>query len=258
MSLVYEGSVVVGSNPAGQIKPVDASGYYPVVLGAINTCNNAGDFYPAEPLQKILLESNLFTRRIKNRTLRGENGHPVREVGMTDEQYLNRILEIREERAMFHIKSIELDDKSQTDPQTGAPVVLVIGLIRPSGEKGEVLEKQLANPEENVYFSIRCLSTIIYDRLTGRTTRHITEVVTYDGVNEGGISYARKEYAPTVESDKLNIDNKLILSARDQAVQSGVSLESVDLMYDHLLKHDEILTGAHLNYERTAAARWRQ
>ena len=74
--------------------------------------------------------------------------------------------------------------------ENGQEVVVVYGLVKPSGPYAESLERSLANPEENVAYSVRtfCQSTIY----RGKLAKLVTDVLTYDYVTEPGIRMANQ------------------------------------------------------------------
>ena len=95
---VFACTALLGTNKAGILKP-DASGYYTLVLGALNIFNNGGAYYPyGESAQMLFKESSSFIRRINNGALRGEYGHPRMLPGMSMRDYMSRITDIMEDK----------------------------------------------------------------------------------------------------------------------------------------------------------------
>lgn len=187
---------LMGTNKAGVLKP-DENGYYTVVLGALDVYNSAGDFYPFESAKELFKESSSLMRRIKNGACRAEYGHPKKLPGMTDREFLSRILTIHEDKVCCHIKEVTMD-YSNVKGADGKPVIAVIGKIKPSGPYGQILKEQLENKEENVCFSIRSLTKDVFD---GRVNRkNLMQVICWDYVNEPGISVANKYQSPALES----------------------------------------------------------
>lgn len=268
MSLVYQNSIIVGSTKIGTIKP-DANGYREVVLGAMNVDNSAGAFYPLEPVKNLLLSNSSLMRRLKDRALRSEYGHPRRN-GMSPVEFLTRVLDIHEQSTCNHILKLELDEERIVDKTNNTKVAAIIGWITPSGPYGEALEKQFENPEENVCYSIRSITNDSTDS-TGKVIKVIKEIVTWDYVNEPGISYAKKTYSPSLESriqDEINLQSvnndvdytifneETILAAREYSKTIGVSTESMSSLFDELLTKGQVTTPYGTFYKKTASSRW--
>lgn len=264
MSLVYQNSLIIGSTKVGSIKP-DANGYREVVLGAFNCNNSGGAYYPLEPVKNLLLSSSSLMRRLKDRALRSEYGHPRRN-GMSPVEFLSRVLDINEQSVCNHILKLELDEERIIDKETNQKVAAIIGWITPSGPYGEALEKQFANPEENVCYSIRSITNDSTNS-QGQLIKSIKEIVTWDYVNEPGIKYAKKYYSPSLESimsepsdntmDYTIFNEATILAARDYSNSIGIGNESMNSMFDDLLTKGQVTTPYGTFYKKTASARWK-
>lgn len=260
MSIVYQNNVLIGTTKIGNIKP-DANGYYEVVLGAFNVHNSGGAWYPLEPVKNLLLSSSNLMRRVKDRALRSEYGHP-RKDSMTPAEFLARVMDIREQCTCNHIMKIELDEERVADKESGKKIAAIVGMIYPSGPYGEVLDRQFKNPEESVSYSIRSITNDRFDS-TGTLIKEIKEIVTWDYVNEPGISYAKKGFSPALEShqsrtdmDYVVFDEKTILEARQIVKQNGISTESTDYLFDQLLQKGSVTTPYGTFYKKTASSRW--
>lgn len=252
----------MGTTKVGTIKK-DANGYREVILGAVNVENSARAFYPLEPIKDLLLDSSDLIRRMNDRALRSEYGHPRRD-SMSPVQFLARVLDIREQLTCNHIAKIELDEKRVIDKETNQTIAAIVGWIYPSGPYGEVLEKQFENPEENVCYSIRSITTDRYDA-TGRLIKELKQIVTWDYVNEPGIKYAKKYYSPSLESREsgLNLetdiaifDEETIIAAREYSKQVGISTESSLNMFDELLTKGRVTTPYGTYYKKVSSSRW--
>lgn len=220
----YTCSALVGSNKAGELKP-DKDGYYTVVLGALNFYNSAGQFYPLEPAKKLIDESSVLVRRASTGNLRSEYGHPKFQPGMTKKDYLYRIMDIHESNTCCHIYKVWIDDTSVKD-SSGNAIVTILGLIKPSGPHGHVLEAQLKNPKENVCFSIRSI-TDDYIEPSGRTIKVLKEIFTWDYVNEPGISAANKWLSPALESlENVRFSQEHLVLAKNLATMVSSGMES--------------------------------
>jgi hypothetical protein len=187
-----------GTNKSGKLKP-DTEGYYEVVLGALNFFNSAGVLYTYEGTAKeIFKASSSFMRRVAKGALRGEYGHPRRE-NMNTNQYVIRLLEVYEDKVSHHIKEVRVDYTAVKD-ERGNPCIAIIGKIKPSGPYGPTLQASLDNPGENVCFSIRAVTADETDKARGYQKKEIQQIVTWDYVNEPGLSVANKFKSPSLES----------------------------------------------------------
>lgn len=166
---------------------VDANGYYKCILGAFNLSNYHGQHYPLLPSVKALFEvGGVVRRRIDSGLCKGEYKHPDVS-GLTMEQAIRRIAVLDELLISHHIKSLELVESKD---EFGNPIILVVGWVLPTGPYGPTLKDQLANREENVAFSVRCLFNLA--NVNGKPARVVTDIFTYDHVHEPGISTATK------------------------------------------------------------------
>jgi hypothetical protein len=200
-------------------------------VGALNVFNSAGQYYVYEQAKNLFQSSSQLMRRVSKGALRGEYGHPKKLPGMSDEQFAHRVLSIYEESVCCHFKEITLDFDRVKD-ENGKPVIAIIAKVIPSGPKGPALAASLDNPNENVCFSIRSFTDDYRDR--GITKRVLKTIVTWDYVNEPGISVAEKFKAPALENlDEHHFSRGDIeRSVRDVTV--GLGQESVHLSADEL------------------------
>lgn len=220
-------TALAGTNKIGALR-ADAAGYYEVVLGALDFFNSAGAFYAYEPAKVLFDESSNLQRRVKNGALRGEYGHPKFTPGMTNRDFLMRIMEINEQSVSHHISEVYIDSDRVHD-RDGRKVVAIMGRVKPCGPFGDQLAAQLENPNENVCFSIRSLTEDVVDE-RGITIKTLREIVTWDYVNEPGISVANKYSAPSLETMYTRMvtqDN--LIAARDFMRDKGIGLESGSL-----------------------------
>jgi len=193
-------SSLAGVNKVGNIKK-DENGYYPMVVGALNVFNSAGQFYVFEQAKELFQSSSQLMRRVSRGSLRGEYGHPKPLPGMTNEQFANRVMSIYEENTCCHHKEISLDFDNVKDAD-GKPIIAIMSKVCPSGPMGVALERSLNNKDENVCFSIRAFTDDYRDR--GIVKRILKTIVTWDLVNEPGISAAEKFKSPALESDLID------------------------------------------------------
>lgn len=209
----------------GKYEP-DADGYYTVVIGGLNVLNSSGELYLAERAKTLFESSSLFMRRVNNGNLKGENGHPKKLPGMTEDQYVDRALEVQEANVCVHYKEIWLDPEfGRKNPHLNAPTMIgILAKVRPTGAMGHVLQQALDNPHENLCFSIRCFTEVVH--LAGQRCKHIDEIITFDLVTEPGIAAANKWDSPTFESVKDVIVGKKTFEKILAEEGSAVSMES--------------------------------
>lgn len=202
MSVVHYGcTALLGTNKTGVLKP-DTDGRYDMVLGALEYPNSVGDIYTVASAREFFKEGSPFMRRVKNGQLRAELGHPKQLPGMTDKQYLERILTIEESMVCAHISDIYIDYNNVKCPKTGRTIIAIRGKVKPCGPYGHVLKEMLDDPNQNVAFSVRSLTM---NRQVGfRQHKDFTQIVTFDYVNEPGLAPANKYSVPTLESTALD------------------------------------------------------
>lgn len=186
-------------NKAGVLQK-DKDGCYVMPVGGLNVYNSSGQYYVFEEAKSIFEESSQFMRRVRRAVVRGEVGHPVREPGMSEAEYVRRILTIRESNVCCFHKEIWLDFDNIKD-KNGKPVIAIMSKVCPSGPHAAMLERAFNNPGENVCFSIRSFTRDYSER--GIVKRILDTVVTFDYVNEPGIDFAEKFKAPGLEAEVL-------------------------------------------------------
>lgn len=187
---------LAGTPKQGVLRP-DKDGYYDMVIGGLNILNSAGEYYDYNGAKSLFENSSSFMRRVRRGALRGEVGHPRREVGQSIDQFMSRILDIDEKNTCVHFADIYLDFENFKNPD-GSRIVAIMSKLRPSGAKGDFLQRAIDNPKENVCFSIRSFTDNSF--IKGRVNKVIKTIVTFDYVNEPGIHIAEKYKAPALES----------------------------------------------------------
>lgn len=227
---------LVGTNKAGKLKR-DERGYYEVVLGALEFGNSINAVYTEHSAQQLFRESSSFMRKISRGYMRGEYGHPKMQPGMSHRDWLTRILTVDEGNISHHIREVWIDKARVND--RGTPVIAIMGWLTPSGIHGQVLDRSLNNPDENVAFSIRSLTE---DRLVGgRLHKDLREIVTWDFVNEPGLSVANKYQSPSLENFQqdvtvdLNVLRDMVEHPDDNLVSMEARSEMANLL--HRLEH---------------------
>lgn len=198
-NLIFE-AAMLRPGKQGIIKP-DAAGYYTQCIGGLDIENAAGVVYASDKAKNLFSDSSCLQRRIQNRALRGELGHPRRgPEHKNDNEWLNRLNDIVETRVSTYWAKIELDESyGRNNPHLNRPNMIgIMARYRPGGAHGAALQEDLADPESNVAFSIRAFS-IPYTRM-GRRFYDLQTIVTWDQVNEPGIAQAAKTLSSTLES----------------------------------------------------------
>lgn len=233
MSLRYACTVLAGKNKVGLIKP-DADGYRKVILGALNYFNGSGMFYDWERSKEVFDASGVFLRKIGKGNLYGEMGHPDWEDGWSLDEFVGRIRFINDSNVSHHIREIEIVDGPKD--AKGRTIKIIHGWVKPSHDKGILLENAFNNPHQNVCFSIRSL---IDDKMiAGEYNRKVKEVVTFDWVTEPGIDLATKYNAPGLEhfaemaGRDIEIPKSVLETLRDRELEKqrmGIGFESDSL-----------------------------
>lgn len=224
---VYECTVLKGQGKKGILRP-DENGYYTIVLGGMDVFNTKQGFYDATSTGDILNNCELFKSRISAGNLYGEMGHPRKEPGMTDEQFLYRVHDIDEKNISHHISKVWYDRENYVDKKTGKKMVAFVGKIKPDGKWKDTLRERLENPEQNCCFSVRCTST---DRFVGgRISKQITKIITWDTVMSPGIPNASKYSSLSMESDileRMTLTAEMLKGVIGNAKRGqGINLES--------------------------------
>jgi len=219
----YSCTALNGLNKVGKIRQGE-DGYYEVILGGLNVRNTRGELYTYEHAKELFEASGVLQRRIQRGALRSENGHPVKEVGMTMKEYAGRLMSIRESRVCAHIRKVDLVFDKIRD-KDGKPIVAIVGYVKPSGELGYVLRDALQNPNENIAFSIRAFTDDV-ETYRG-LERRLHNIVTWDFVGEPGLPIAEKYNSPSLESyEDITFKRRELTEAVQSMAQTGVATES--------------------------------
>lgn len=223
----YGCTALAGTNKAG-VLPRDEEGYYTVIVGALDVHNQSGAFYHLKTAEKLFESSSSFMRRVNDGVLKAEWGHPKKAPGMSNRDFISRVIRIDEDEICAHFKEIWLDYDSVKDAG-GKGVVVIMAKVKPTGPKGAYLQEMLDDPNQNVCFSIRSLTD---DSVIGMTVhKHINLIVTFDAVIEPGIIHAKKWNAPSLESlgEDALFTEATMLRVSAEEVSGGVSMESGSL-----------------------------
>ena len=222
-SVVYECTALVGVNKAGTLR-ADASGYYPVILGAYEYPNSAGAIYSFEDAKGLFENSGSLMRRIASGNCRGEYGHPRKQVGWSNRDFINRVCDIYEPNISHHIRKVWIE-RNVTLGNKRVPIV-IMGEVKPAGPMGHALRESFENSSEDVCFSVRSLTK---DRMMGsQVIKGMLALITWDFVNEPGIDIARKYVNPALESrsESHTFTRTQFDLARKDAVKASNGMES--------------------------------
>ena len=211
----------------GDLRP-NVDNYYTLIVGGLNTFNSANEYYPENEANNLFLKSSKFMRRVTSGCLYGELGHPKQIPGMSQDDYVRRILTIDESNICCHFKNIWLDTQfGKNNPRFNNPkLIAIMAEVKPSGAKGSVLQDSLANKNENVAFSIRSLTSDYWVRGVKHKVLHT--IVCWDVVVEPGIAIANKWDSPSLE--KVSEQLVTIPKLKSLCNESRVSLESRSLI----------------------------
>lgn len=249
--VAYESTALKGTGKQGKLK-CGPDGYYrDVVVGAIGIHNNAGQFYDLASAKRFFEQQSDLMQRIKGGHVRGEYGHPKRQPGMSDNQWLSRVLSIEETQISHHIREVKLVEGAVTDPKTGQKTVGIVAELKPSGPYGDALAASLENEHENVCFSIRSLTN---DQVTPtRWIKQMKRIVTWDYVFLPGIEGANKYNSPSLEAVDCTPITEQTLRTLSQELHDGiVSQENFATDLDGLYEELYPKTFAHT----PSSARW--
>lgn len=215
----------VNNNKEGIIKP-DENGWYLVNLGALEYPNSRGEIYDEGSARAFLTADNPFTRKLRKGCLAGELGHPMRETGMTDSQWLERVLTIAETNESHTIMSVTIDTTAVD--RSGRRYTAIRGKVKPSGPHKQILLDKFADPNINVCFSVRSFAKNIVGM--GGTKKHFLNIITFDYVLEPGLAVANKYESPALESHTSDVSMLAIeqYAVKLEANKSGLSMESAN------------------------------
>lgn len=234
--LTFENTAKLKAGINGVSRP-DANGYHQVVLGAFAIHNASGSYYPAS-VKELFTASSELMNRVNNGRLYGEWGHPKMLPGMSEREYLLKLLTMHEEQISHHIKKLELDESFKS-PE-GGTCIGVIGWVKPYGPCAEYVEQGLANPDQNMCFSLRSISADKRDA-SGKLIKNPVKIVTWDGVLEPGIDVADKYHNPAMESRIHKFTETDVIGAYNlikSDIKSG--LESASPAVEQLLRELDI------------------
>lgn len=200
----------------------DLEGYYTVVLGGLDIYNSAGEFYTSVKARELFEASSSFMRRVNNGALYAELGHPKMTPGMSYRDFLNRLMQIYDDKVCGHIKEVWLKEHHENKN-----IIAIMGKVKPHGPYSATLKDSLDNPNINTAFSIRAITEDVVIR--GVNTRTLTNIFTWDMVIEPGIAIATKYSNPGLEQyedlDTLPITKEQLVIAIEE-LKTNVATEN--------------------------------
>lgn len=211
----------------------DETGYYGVSLGGLNIPNTKGEVYLAKNVLHLFNNTSLLVRRCNRGELKSELGHPYREGFMTETDFYNRALTVREDRVCSHIRKVDLDlEFGKKNPgKVPADAIGIYGLVIPAGPFADTVQRDFDNPYSQAAYSIRCVTDV--DVINGIRYKTITMPITFDYVTSPGIHTAGKDNALSLESefaDDVVVDVELMKIALNDS-RSILGLEHSEVEF---------------------------
>lgn len=224
----FEITVQRGYGGGGNVKRIDQN-YSQVVLGALEYPNSTGAVYDLQSAINIIERSQIFNRRMTQGFLRGELGHPVERECRDYNDFVRRIHTIDERNVVMHIRRVWIEPNYKGP--NGEKIIAILGEVAPDGPHAAVMERGLNNPSANQAFSVRSLTN---DRIvSGQRRKFFDNIITWDYVNEPGLSPSTKFNSPSCESASFEelisvpVTPALIQMVQAEAKRSsGLSMES--------------------------------
>jgi len=174
----------------------DAEGFYtqPLMIFSKPSRNNAR-YEDGSVVDAITNPQGRFYKLLTEGCLEGEWGHPLAEANPAI--YQQRVITIHKPNVSHYFNKIYT-----TETEAGS--VIVMGKVKPFGEKGKYLEESLRDPNFNTAWSLRslCSKPKVID---GIQHKKILMLVTFDAVGGPGFEEASKRYT-TQENMEIPID----------------------------------------------------
>lgn len=193
---IYSCNILTAKKKIGQLK-ADENGYREITLGAFDCLTLKNEFYPfTQAVKKMFTSGSELMTRIETGRCRGEVEHPLPEPGMSMSAFMNRAKMINNKFTSHHIKSVRLEEGVDHE---GKKIILCLGMIRGSGPFGDAFESRISNPDENLDLSVRSFTEPGIFK-AGIKQKPIKLLITWDQVNQGGVSVSNKFDTPSMES----------------------------------------------------------
>lgn len=253
---VFGNTILMGINKAGELKP-DESGYYTVVLGALDVPNSGGEEYVLTDVSRnTFTEGSKLDQRCSEGLLKGEWGHPKTDDYPNLMLFERRVRMIHEDRISHNIRKVYLKEIEYQ----GRKVLGIIGEVRPCGPYGPALKDMLDDPHQNVCFSGRYYSNVRRGP-NGVIQREIHTVGTWDFVSEPGVAQAKKYYSPSLESaDDVTFSYDMLLESFKREQEGGslesMSMESCILSVADIMPTEMLTKARHQTQPKTAFFGW--
>ena len=199
----FECTKLNGTGKTGKLK-CDPDGYYDVILGGFNVRNTRKDLWPWDTSAQFFEPGSVLRKRVNAGQLYGEWGHPMKQPGQTQEEFLQRVLNVYEDNVSHHVKEYSYEENLNFEGADGKPAVIFYGRVKPYGPRADMVAQALENPSMNSAFSIRTLTRDQKDYM-GRAIKRIVAMITWDGVLSPGIEFATKYNSPSLESDVIDL-----------------------------------------------------
>lgn len=195
----YQAAALPSPGKKGLLKQLD-NDYVEIIIGAVAAQGNGGWIYDEKTAIQYMQNNPEFLEMMRLRRMRSEWGHPVRQPGMSDQEWFARINTIYEPNWSSHIRKIHLSSNTLKDAG-GRAVIAIIGEVTPCGPHASDFRRCLENPDEDVNYSIRSFASKNF--ATGR--KHIQKIVTFDSVWNPGIKEISKFNTPSLEAADIRL-----------------------------------------------------
>lgn len=205
----------------------DETGAYEVVVGAFGCPTRNNVIYDPDSVVAAMSDPNArFNICLKDGNLAGEYGHPV----IASKQDMPRLLRIDEHYISHYFTKIWID---KTTPLNigGVQGYPIRAKVVPTGPYGEILRKQLEDPNHNTAFSIRSLCLPMNGPDCRFEYRKVQILVTFDAVSAPGYQVATKRYVKGTEDFEMSVsraDLEHTLSSME-GMESKLMINSEDI-----------------------------
>lgn len=222
---------VIRPDLTGKSKP-NKDGYWALNAGAFGVVSLNGDEWPFLPeVERLFAPNSKLMERVRKDQLYGEWGHPSPKPGMSEQDWLSRVASYDYDRICLFMKDLKLVEGRTPN---GKSCRIVKTLTRPFGDKKEVFEDSLNDPNMNTALSIRSL--INQWRIgRGKFRKVPTSIWCFDGVTEQGIEVADKRHTEGFEALDYSRDQLAMLLNQASPPEGQSGMEASDSMRTHVL-----------------------
>jgi Peptidase S80 family len=190
ISFIVETLAIKNGRALRALRP-DSEGYFEIPLAALGVVTRNKTYYDIPSfVDQITGTESYINKTITDGSLYSEYGHPDISL-MTQEQAINRLLSVKEDKVCNHIKSIK------TGPKLEGGGILLLGRIKPHGPYSKHLQQSLDDPNINTSFSLRSIAK--NENKNGVMWRKMSKLITFDYCAVSGYQEASKRYSPAVE-----------------------------------------------------------